>query len=227
MKALIVNGSPRGEKATSHILGTLLGEGLRGHGVEVRDAWALGALNDDARTAELLDAFDAADLVVLSFPLYVDSLPAPLTQVLELYAQRVAGRGGTRERAVPRLAAIVQCGFPEAAQCDTSLAICRNFARAAGMEWAGGMAMGGGGMLANGLDKIPPKSGQAVRSAIAEAVDALAWGEAVPESCVERLRAPIFYKRLYIMIANVGWHVQARQNKAARSPSFRAYPGRA
>src|SRR5512140_381251 len=116
MRTLIVNGSPRGEKATSNLLGELLADGLRSSEVAVEQAWVLGELRDEARTEALLDAWQSADLVVLSFPLYVDSLPAPLTELLERAAERLARN---RRPVRARLAVLVQCGFPEASQCDT------------------------------------------------------------------------------------------------------------
>ena len=38
------------------------------------------------RTKAMLDAMDAADLVLLAFPLYVNSLPAPVMNALEQIA---------------------------------------------------------------------------------------------------------------------------------------------
>lgn len=225
MKALILNGSPRGEKATSHALGSLLADGLRLHGVEVDRAYALGALHDEARTSALLDAIDVADLVVLAFPVYVDSLPAPLTRLLELVAARTVHRSTATPRC-RRLAAIVQCGFPEAAQCDTALAICRHFAGAAGFEWAGGVALGEGGMLGGGLDRIPPKAAARVRQALAISAEALARGRQLPQAAADDLRRPLLRPSLYILAGNLGWRWDARRHRAKRPLSYRPYAER-
>lgn len=225
MKALILNGSPRGEKATSHALGSLLADGLRFHGVEVDRAYALGALHDRARTSVLLDAIDAADLVVLAFPVYVDSLPAPLTRVLELVAARSVHRPAAAQRR-RRLAVIVQCGFPEAVHCDTALAICRHFADAAGLEWAGGLASGEGGMLGGGLDRIPPKAAARVRQALAISAEALATGRQIPEAAADELRRPLLRPSLYVLAGNLGWRWDARRQRANRPLGYRPYAGR-
>jgi multimeric flavodoxin WrbA len=224
----MLNGSPRGVKATSHALGSLLADGLRRHGVEVERAFALAALHDAARTSALLDTIEAADLVVLTFPVYVDSLPAPLTRVLELVAARFAERaaidGGTaRPR---RLAAITQCGFPEAAQCDTALAICRHFANAACFEWAGGLAAGEGGMLGGGLDRVPPRAAARVRAALAISAEALACGRPIPDAAAEDLRLPLLRPSFYILAANLGWRLDARKHHAKRPLGYRPYAGR-
>jgi NAD(P)H-dependent FMN reductase len=225
MKALIINGSPRGAKSTSHALGGLLADGLAGHGVEVDHALALAAVHDPARTAAVLDAVDAADLLVLAFPLYVDSIPAPLTRLLEAIAARARARDGSSPKR-RRLAVIVQCGFPEAAQCDTALAICRHFADAAGFEWAGGLAAGEGGMLGGGLDRIPPKAAARVRLALSSAAVALAGGQPIPDAAVEDLRRPLLRPWLYILFANLGWRMDARSKHAVRPLGHRPYAGR-
>ena len=89
----------------------------------------------------MLAAVAAADLVVLSFPLYIDSLPAPVIRALELIADDRAGqapRGDLPQESDRRgLVAICQCGFPEAQQDQVALEICANFARTVGFEWAG------------------------------------------------------------------------------------------
>jgi Flavodoxin-like fold len=225
MKALILNGSPRGEKATSHALGSLLADGLRFHGVDVDRAYALGALHDGARTSALLHAIDAADLVVLAFPVYVDSLPAPLTRVLELVAARTV-HGPTATPRRRRLAVVVQCGFPEASQCDTALAICRHFAIAAGFDWAGGLASGEGGMLGGGLDRVPPKAAARVRGALAISAEALANGWQIPQAAADELRRPLLRPSLYVLAGNLGWRWDARRHRAKRPLGYRPYAGR-
>ena len=44
-------------------------------------------------------------------------------------------------------AALANCGFPEAHHNRTALEICAQFAAAAGMTWAGGLALGAGGAV--------------------------------------------------------------------------------
>ena len=101
-------------------------------------------------------------VVVLSFPLYVDSLPAPLIRMLEMIAARRARRAAPP--GTPRVAVLIQCGFPEARQCDTAIGICRLFAERTGMRWAGALAMGMGGQLAAGIEKLPGGGKHIVRA---------------------------------------------------------------
>jgi len=67
-----------------------------------------------------------------------------------------------------RLAVISNCGFPEAQHNNVAIAICRRFALASGLEWAGGLALGDGwGRLwqeAEGSGRDGPQHHQVARS---------------------------------------------------------------
>jgi hypothetical protein len=91
---------------------------------------------------------DAADLVVLAFPLYIDALPCLVTLALEAIAEHRQLRPSTNRS---RLAVLVNNGFPEARQNVTALAICEAFAARSGLVWAGGLAMGAGEALCSGV----------------------------------------------------------------------------
>ena len=93
------------------------------------------------RREKLCALVASADLFVLSFPLYIDSLPAPVIRAFELIAARRAGApaeaGGQQAMVV-----VAQCGFPHAEHNAVALEICEHFAGEAGFEWAGGLALG-------------------------------------------------------------------------------------
>lgn len=54
---------------------------------------------------------------------------------------------------------IVNSGFPEAFHNDTALAILRRFAAETGFQWAGGLALGGGGTIDKKHSAGPGTSG--------------------------------------------------------------------
>ena len=170
----------------------------------------------------LLEAVDAADLVVFAFPLYVDSLPAPLTRLLELFADRRAGRAPTGS---PRLAVVVQCGFPEAHQCDTAVGICRLFAERTGMRWAGALAMGMGGMIKEDFRKMPG-GGKNILRALDAASQSLAAGGDIPSAATALFARPLMPRWLYNLGGNVGWRILMRKNKARRPMTYRPYSQR-
>jgi len=145
---------------------------------------------------------DGSDLLIIAFPLYVDSLPSRLVASLEL----IADHNGTRKVArKQKLMAIVNSGFPETRQNDTALAICRRFAEEVGFEWVGGLALGGRGTIpGRPLQEV----GGAARSAI-KALDitasAIAENDPVPKEAVSLIAKPIIPSWLYVWIANRGW----------------------
>ncbi|HKI53493.1 MAG TPA: NAD(P)H-dependent oxidoreductase [Anaerolineales bacterium] len=136
--AVLLVGSPRTRKSTSASLGGYLFEQLKERGVETQTIQIYTTINSQVRMDEMYKAIDDADLVLLAFPLYVDSLPAPVIATLEKIA---AHRKGSNKPI--RFAAIANCGFPEAHHNDTALAICSEFARQNNFAWMGSLALGG------------------------------------------------------------------------------------
>jgi hypothetical protein len=216
-KALLLVGSAKPEgQSTSESLGGYLLEGIAAHGWQTEKLLLHRSLRTPERTEALLAAVDAADLVILAFPLYVDTLPYLATRVLERIADSSPSprrRGGRGERS---FLAIVNCGFPEAEQCDTVLAICREFAAAAGMKWAGGLALGAGGAV-NGRP-LAQAGGMArnVVAALDQAAEALAAGEPIPPGVEALMREPMMPKRLYTLMGNMGWVLTARRHRTVR-----------
>jgi hypothetical protein len=157
---------------------------------------------------------------MLAFPLYVDSLPAPVVATLERIAARRNGKcvdGG-------RFAALVNCGFPEAAHNRTALAICQTFARQAGFGWAGALALGAGEGLVHGAP-LAQAGGPAIpiRKALDLAAAALAQGEAIPQSAVDLLAKPIIPGWAYRVMGIFGWRQQAKQYGVQNSMRRKAY----
>src|SRR3990172_5238263 len=151
-KVLLLVGSPKGSGSTSEALGSYLLERMGERGIVTEVARVPSSLRTEEERKGLLHAVGSADLLILATPLYADSLPSGVTRLLEI----VAAEGGRSPwHGGKSFAALINCGFPEARQCDTAIAICRCFAREAGMEWAGGLALGGGESIGGG----PPPGG--------------------------------------------------------------------
>jgi NAD(P)H-dependent FMN reductase len=217
--ALLLVGSPKPGESSSGSLGAYLLEGLEKHGVKSQTLHVTKAVRSEEAIEELLASVASADLIVLSFPLYVDSLPGPATRALELIA---AQRGGATDAAEPGFVAICQSGFPEAGHSAVAIEICRNFASSAGLEWAGGLVMPEGGML--GGQPMSKMKGR-LRSAAAAldlTAEALAAGRPVPDEAVERMAKPAFPPVAYRFSANWGWRSQAK--KAAGGTPLDAQP---
>jgi multimeric flavodoxin WrbA len=217
--ALLLIGSPRA-KSNSASLGGYLCDQLNKHGWEIETLRARAAVASPEKTEQLREAVDRADLVVVAFPLYVDSLPAPLIRAFEEMARERSGREPTKRQ---RLVAIVNSGFPESSQSRTALDICRLFARETGFEWAGGLALGAGEML--GQKPLEEAGGvaQGIRTALETTATALAENRPVPREAVDQMAKPAIPGWLYVLAGNWGWRMQARKQNAHRRLRTRPY----
>jgi multimeric flavodoxin WrbA len=218
-RAVVLVGSPRTKKSTSASLGGYLMEKLSARGLETQIIQIYTSLNSPNRLRTMLEALDAADLVVLAFPLYVDSLPAPVIALLEKIATHRSG-----EPSHPRFAAIANCGFPEAAHNATALSICSQFARQNGYEWAGGLALGGGEGLVHGvpLDELDGRA-MPLKKSLELAAEALASGSPIPQESQDLLGKPIIPAWVYKFLSGFGWRRQARYYGADKLIKRRPY----
>ncbi|MEI7826113.1 MAG: NAD(P)H-dependent oxidoreductase, partial [Chlorobiaceae bacterium] len=206
-RALLLVGSPRMQKSSSSSLGSYLFEQMNLRGVETETIYLYKSITTVERMKALRDAVDSADLVVLAFPLYVDTLPAPVISVLEGIVTHCKGKGRQK-----RFSAIVNCGFPEAYQNDNAIAVCAEFARSAGFEWMGGLSLGAGeGMVhAEPLDKLG-RQGAPLRKALEVAAVELAAGEPVSDKAKELLTRPLMPVWMYKLGGTVGWKIKSRK----------------
>lgn len=201
-RALLLVGSPKTRKSTSNSLGSYMFEQLSARSIQTEIVYLHTVVSSAAKMQTLLDAVDAADLVTLAFPLYVDSLPAPVTEALERIATYRMEHDPSRRQL---FTAIANCGFPEAYHCNTALAICETFARQSGFPWAGGLALGGG----QAVDGVPlaEAGGMTImmRKSLELAAEALAQGQSIPKAARESLAKPIIPHWAYRMSGGLGW----------------------
>ena len=208
MKTLLLIGSPRGKAGAAYALGGYLARKLEAGGVEVEEMTVAAGLRSTEDQHRLHRAIDTAGLVVVSFPLYVDQLPAPLLQLLELVAERRKGGFAASPWPGPlvqKLAVIVQCGFPETLQTRPAVDIMRQFSREAGFDWAGALALGMGGAVGR---KPLDEAGGMVRNVV-KALDlaaiSLAAGGVIPDEAAALIAKPLTPRWLYNLIANWGF----------------------
>jgi multimeric flavodoxin WrbA len=219
-RALLLVGSPRVHKSTSNALGGYLFEQLDARSIQTQTVYLHTALRSPERRQALLDAVDAADLVVLAFPLYVDALPAPATEALERIAAHRQGRDPSRRQL---FGAIANCGFPEASQTAAALVMCEIFARQAEFEWAGSLALGAGGIVSG----VPLAEGGGktafIRQSLELAAEALARGQVIPQAAQDLMARPVIPPWLYGVLSSIGWRQQAKRYGALRSLKRQPY----
>jgi hypothetical protein len=212
--ALLLVGSPKGERSTSASLGAYLMNRLAERGMDTSRVYLARRGPGEGGIAE---AVYGADLVVLAFPLYVDSQPALVARAMEeIYARRdLAPKGG--------LLAIVNCGFPEALQADTALAICRQFAGACGLEWLGGLALGMGAAIGPRPLEKTGGMGRLVRKALDMTAQAMVEEGEVPREAGLLMRRPMMSPAVYTWMGNRGWNAAARRRGTLERMRDRPY----
>jgi multimeric flavodoxin WrbA len=221
-RALLLVGSPRTRKSTSNSLGGYLFEQLSKHNIQTETIYIHTTMYSADRTKAMLDAVDAADLVLLAFPLYVDSLPAPVMNALECIAAHRANQSPTKPHQL--FAAISNCGFPEPNHNATALTICENFARLTNFNWVGSLALGAGegmvhGMPLNELDgRVIP-----LKKALDLSAESLAQGMAIPSEAKALLAKPFVPGWLYRAMGVYGWSQQAKQYHAEKISKRQPY----
>jgi NAD(P)H-dependent FMN reductase len=218
-RALLIVGSPKAKKpSTSGVLGGYLMKRLEESGWRTESLTLRLRTFGGQRLPALFDAVDAADLVVVAFPLYIDALPYLVTRALE----RIAEHRRDVPPAHPQsFVAIANNGFPEAFQNAPALAICRRFAAQSGFAWAGALALGAGEALSSGRPLTPhPKGGRPPVGHVMKALDlageALAAGRPVPEGSVRLIAAnpiPLMpfaaWRWIFVQGGEQGWRREA------------------
>jgi multimeric flavodoxin WrbA len=234
-RALLIVGSPKTlSPSTSGVLGEELLGRLALAGWQTESLKLKSSTFKEAGEAELLAAVDRADLILLAFPLYIDTLPYLVTEALEVIADhRRAAGDGTRPQG---LFALANNGFPEAHQNNLAFAILRHFAARSGMAWLGGMALGAGeGMIGGHPLEAKSKDGIPlfrVNQALDVAGAALARGEALPEEARQGMASvPIPYmprfiwNRIFMRGAALFWQAGAASHDVSKTDMLAAPHG--
>jgi hypothetical protein len=216
-RAILLIGSPKGKAGSSYALGGYLVRKLAAGGMDVEEMTVSAALQSTENQHRMHKAIDAADLFIVAFPLYVDQLPAPLIQLLELVADRRKGRPGVPPSAGPlvqKLAVLIQCGFPEARQNQMAVDIMRQFAKEAGFEWAGALALGMGGAVGRKpLEKAGGMVGNVVK-ALDRAAVSFSVGGGIPDEAMALMARPLMPRWLYLPAANWSFKRELKKHGA-------------
>ncbi|OFK22821.1 hypothetical protein [Olsenella sp. HMSC062G07] len=135
MRTLIVSCSPKRRLSASGLLACVQRLSVRG---TVRRL----ALRRRGDLPAVLEHLCQADAVILSMPLYVDGVPSHVLEFL-----REAETFCKENDLHPRLYCIANNGFIEGRQSEPLMRTLENFCARSGLDWCGGVGVGGGVML--------------------------------------------------------------------------------
>jgi multimeric flavodoxin WrbA len=207
-KALLLVGSPKAEQSTSASLGNYITSKLEESGMTSEKLFIHRVVNREEKVKNLLNEIEAVDLIILTFPLYVDSLPAPVIKAMELIKDN---RTSLNSKKHQNFIAIANNGFPEASQNDTALKICRNFSKECGFIWKGGIAVGGGGTI-NGVPLLekPGMFRNFIRG-LDLVAQALKDDKEIPQEAHDFISKKLIPDSIYRFIGNYSWRSQAKR----------------
>ncbi len=219
-KVLLLIGSPKGENSTSASLGNYLISKLEEFGMKTEKAFIHRLVYREEKIQNLFRMIDNADLIILTFPLYVDSLPAPVIKAMELIKEE---KDKLKSQKSQNFIAICNSGFPEPSQSTVALQICRIFSKDCGFVWKGGVALGGGAAI-NGTP-LQEKGGM-VRNVI-KGLDiiahALKEGKDIPQAAIDLFSKKFIPSAIYKTFGNLGWKLQARRYGAKKKLKDKPY----
>lgn len=211
-QCLLLVGSPRGLKSNSYKIGSYLSNKMLDNGFMVKE-YLLRDYNssNNKSLASLMQLIQGSEIIVLTSPLYVDSLPSIVIEAMEVIAAKCCTKKTGNKQG---FLAVINSGFPEPVQNDTALKICLNFTRKTGFKWLGGLKIGGGPAI--GKQMLEDKQGllKNMVTGLDMAAGRLAKGEALTEDVLSLLNKPLAPKWLYLTILNFGWWFQARKYNA-------------
>lgn len=204
----IGSARPKGS-STSESLARELMTHLEPAGTAVALIYASDFIKPGRAAERAVETMLAADLLVVSAPIYVDGLPYLAVRALEQLGERLA-QGGHALRTV---AGILNCGYPEAVHNRIAMRLLRNFARRGGLAWAGGLALGGGEMI-HGRPIAPLRYIlRAPVRALRLAGQALAAGQVIPPEAIRLMAKPLVPAGLFRWVARWRWLLHARANR--------------
>ena len=194
---ILLNCSFRGEKSNSNYFLGLLEQQLD---VPCERISLAKMKKFDELKSKLVDA----DVLVLGMPLYVDSIPAQVIDLMErLYEEK------SEKLKKLRVYVVTNLGFYEASQTEIELAIVKNWCVKMGMTYGGGLAVGAGEMMGS-LRNVPMDQGP--NTEMGEAIKKLATtikeGAVIEDIYTEPTGFP---KRMYLMAAQMNWAPQAKK----------------
>ena len=210
---LLLNGSPKCELSNSRVIGKFLADKLVEKGLQSAEEFVVRAINSPEGTERLQELIQQADIVILTTPLYIDSLPSFTIKAMETICEQ---RKRNPQARTQLLVPVMNSGFPEKEHMNVALQIIQNFAKEANFQWGGKVRVGMGGAL-NGepLREGKGMTGRLTRG-LTLAAAALAEGNPIPseiEVMIAKPFLPIFLVKIGMgFFGKQMWNSQAKNN---------------
>jgi hypothetical protein len=211
-------GSPKTRRSSAASFGEYL-LSKAGKGKPVRETHHAGkAVRSDEAWEEMVGSLDSADVILLTFPLYWDSLPSHLVECLERLHDR-----GVRNSPRKTFYAVVHNGFPEPWHNEVAVLICEQFCRQMGFTWGGALNIGGGAAVSGRPMEETGGMTLRLRETLDMAADSVSVGEPIPATVLNRLEKPLYPPFFARFFGGFGWRKGAKRRGVKVSLKARPY----
>jgi hypothetical protein len=205
-KAVLLIGSPRDGATTSGSLGEHLMKLLAAKGIETRSHVLSRSMMSEASCDEMMKGVASSDIIVLSYPMYMDSPPSNVIRWMELV--RDDGLAGLEGKT---FLAIGNCEDPDPRKLDVSIMIMRNFSDGNRMRWAGGLRMPMSCAIDGASLETAGRKGRWAMKALDIAAAALADGQTMPEEADALMSRSPMRELSYVSRTNKAWKRRAKE----------------
>lgn len=193
-QALLIIGSLRGSKSTSYYLGSMLTDMLIRKDFQVHELYINGIVDTGNSAGTLMSLVDAADILILSSPLYIDCAPYMVIRMMELISRNRIHNTSAKKQ---RFLVISNGGYPEAHHSNAAISIYRKFADEAGFYWIGGLSLGMGAALTVPIIRKIGFMIRGIKRSLDMSADAIAGDRPVPDAAINFMAKPFIPIWLY------------------------------
>jgi hypothetical protein len=205
---LMLSGSHRGGKTTSNAIIDYLADKLLQADLEIVRERVSRQVPDAEMINRLIGQANQSDLFIVSFPLYIDTLPYPLIHVFETLFERRK----ELETGKTRMMTIVNFGLPEAHHGRNALSVCQRFAGKAGFMWDGGLSIPGAAEIDGApLESLGSRT-KNLRHSLDRLAEAIRLGQRVPKIAVQLAAKQAPSPWLFTIIGNYVMKKLARES---------------
>ena len=215
-KIAVINGSPKAKDSVSALLVDQVTNILE---TEPTVYQATKLLRQDDVSAELSRIIHS-DVLLLVFPVYVDSLPAPLLKILVSLEQAAK----TGEGPLPKVYAVCNCGFYEAEHTRIALEMIGNFCARTGFRRGYGLGIGMGGIMLSAGKNTSKGPAANIFAALKELCTSIQENNTDNGSKGHDVFiTPKFPRFLYSLGGNLSWRLTARKYGAQKKLGARPH----
>ncbi|NIU85677.1 MAG: hypothetical protein GWN31_18035, partial [Candidatus Thorarchaeota archaeon] len=211
-------GSPKRKGGSSASFGNYVLSKISDKGV-VKEILHVGeSIKNEEKWNALSESIKNADTIILTFPLYWDSLPSHLTKALERLYHGMKDNDNS-----PNFYVIVHNGFPEPWHNEVAIRICNCFSEKMGYRWQGALNIGGGAAIAGRPLEETGGMTLKLRETLDMAAKAMDKGEPIPDEVRNRLAKPLYPPWFSTVLGGFGWRKMAKQKGAKTSLKSKPY----